>query len=230
MNTQDIFSQRNAKTTHPLFIFEMANNHMGNVEHGLKIIRAFGEVIKKFPQFTFAFKFQYRDLDTFIHPDYQGRMDLKYVKRFSETKLSEAEFLTLKNEATQLGFITICTPFDEVSVDRVVAHGYDILKIASASSTDWPLLEKIVTTDKPLIASTGGTKLEDVDRLVSFFKHRQKTFAIMHCVGEYPTLASNLEMNQIDLFKDRFEDIVIGFSTHEEPGNTEPVKLAVYLW
>ena len=52
-----------------LVILELANNHMGKVEHGLKVIRAFGDVIRDFSDFRFAFKFQYRDLDTFIHRD-----------------------------------------------------------------------------------------------------------------------------------------------------------------
>src|SRR3989344_4935627 len=123
----------------PLFIFEMANNHMGDVEHGLKIIREIHKATQEFTDmdWNFAFKFQYRDLDTFIHPDYKDRMDLKYVKRFSETKLTEEEFLALKKEAEKLGFITMCTPFDEASVDLVVKHNYDILKVASCSSTDW---------------------------------------------------------------------------------------------
>jgi sialic acid synthase SpsE/mannose-6-phosphate isomerase-like protein (cupin superfamily) len=154
-------------------------------------------------------------------------MDLKYVKRFSETALSEEQFLRLKKQAEDLGFITMCTPFDEASVEAVVKHNYDILKIASASSTDWPLLEKIAATDKPIIASTGATKLEDVDRLVSFFTHRKKTFAIEHCVGEYPTMPDHLQLNQIDLFQKRYPELTIGFSTHEQPDDMEAIKIAV---
>ena len=211
-----------------LVIFEMANNHMGDVQHGLRIIKELFEVMDVFRErFTFAFKFQYRDLDTFIHPDYQGRMDHKYVKRFSETRLTEEEFLRLKREAEALGFMTICTPFDEVSVGKVVEHGYDVLKISSASFTDWPLLEEVIKTDLPIIASTGGAKLEDIDRVVSFFQHRNKQFALMHCVGEYPTLPDYLQLNQIDLFRQRYPGVPIGFSTHEEPWNTQAIRIAI---
>ena len=82
-----------------LVILEMANNHMGDTEHGLRVIAAFAEAVKAFPEFRFAFKFQYRELDTFIHPDFQGRTDIKYIKRFSETRLSREEFARLKNAA-----------------------------------------------------------------------------------------------------------------------------------
>ena len=222
-----IFSQRKEANAKPLFIFEMANNHMGDVEHGLRIIREFHEASRGFDEFDFAFKFQYRDLDTFIHPDYKERMDLKYIKRFSETRLSEENLLALKNEAQKLGFTTICTPFDEASVGRIENHGYDILKIASCSFTDWPLLEKMVQIDKPIIASTGGVKLEDIDKVVSFLQHRGKKFAIMHCVGQYPTPVDQLQFNQISLLRERYPDVTIGFSTHESPDNFEAVKLAV---
>lgn len=221
-----IFNQETASSAKPLVVFELANNHMGDLEHGLQIIRAMNEVRQGF-NFDFAVKFQYRDLDTFIHPDYKDRMDLKYIKRFSETRLSEEQFLTLKAEAENLGFITICTPFDEISVDKVIKHGYDIIKIASASFNDWPLLEKISQQNKPIIASTGGASLETIDQVVSFFQHRNKNFALMHCVGEYPTIDSQLQMNQISLLRSRYQTVPIGFSTHEEPTNYEAVKIGV---
>ena len=210
----------------PLFIFEMANNHQGSVEHGLRIIREIYEVSKNFP-FNFAFKLQYRDIDTFIHPDFKERFDIKYIKRFSETKLSEEEFKTLKNEIERLGFISICTPFDEKSVDLIEKHNFDIIKIGSPSFRDWPLLERIAKTDKPIIASVGGAALEDVDKMVSFFEHREKKFVLMHCIGEYPTLSEHLQLNQIDLLKKRYPEIEIGYSTHESPDNFDSIKIAI---
>lgn len=210
----------------PLFILEMANNHMGDVEHGLKIIRDFYEVTKNF-DFNFAFKFQYRDIDTFIHPDYKNRTDLKYIKRFLETKFSQNDFLKLKNEAEKLGFMTICTPFDENSVDLIEKHKYSIIKIGSCSFLDWPLLEKIALSNKPIIASTGGTSLEDINNVISFFNNRKKTLAIMHCVGEYPTKEENLQLNQISFIKNKYPNLIVGFSTHEEPDDFLPIQLAI---
>ena len=210
----------------PLFIFEMANNHMGSVDHGLAMIAAFADVARKFP-FRFAFKFQLRDLDTFIHPGYQARMDLKYVKRFRETQLSREQFQRLKAAVESHGLVPMCTPFDEPSVDLIEEMGFGIIKIASCSFTDWPLLERIVKTDKPLIASTAGVGLEEIDKVVSFFQHREKEFALMHCVGEYPTRIDSLQMNQIDLLKQRYPGVAIGYSTHEEPDNMDSIQLAI---
>lgn len=217
MKSSDLFSK--------LFIFEMANNHMGDVEHGVKIMKAMHEVCKDF-DFKFAFKFQYRDLDTFIHPDFRNRSDIKYVKRFMETNITEDQKKRLKDEAKKLGFYAICTPFDENSVDLIEKHDYDVVKIASCSFTDWPLLERIARTGKPIIASTAGASLVDIDKVVSFFEHREKTFCLMHCVGEYPTKVENLQLDQIDLLKARYPEVPVGYSTHESPDNIVAVGIA----
>lgn len=209
-----------------LFVLEMANNHMGDVQHGIRIIRSMGEVVRKF-NFSCAFKLQYRDLDTFIHPAKQGREDIKYVKRFSETKLSHDQFQMLVDEMRSNGFLTMATPFDEMSVNLIESQKLDIIKIASCSFTDWPLLERVAATNFPIIASTAGASLEDIDRVISFFVHRNKDFAIMHCVGEYPTPDEHMNLSQIDYLKARYPGVRIGFSTHENPDNCDIIKLAI---
>ena len=81
----------------------------------------------------------------------------------------------------------MCTPFDEASVDLIVDMGFDLIKVASCSADDWPLLEKIAGANLPTVFSTGGLLIEDIDNLVSFFTHRGSHFAMMHCVSIYPT-------------------------------------------
>ena len=168
-----------------LIILEMANNHMGDVEHGKLMIDEFAKTVSSFKnKFDFAWKFQFRDLDTFIHRDYKDRDDLKYVKRFKETNLSLEQFLELKDYAKQNGFFTMCTAFDEPSVDRILEMEFDIAKVASCSFTDWPLLNKVKDLDIPIIISTAGASLKDIDNVVSFMQHREKDFSLMHCVGK----------------------------------------------
>jgi len=210
-----------------LFVFEMANNHMGDVTHGLKMIHEFAKIKEPYTEFDFAIKFQFRDIDTFIHPDFKDRMDLKYVKRFSETRLSSEEFFLLKTEAEKLGFRSMCTGFDEESISSIEEMNFSIIKIASCSFTDWPLLNRIAETNLPIIASTAGSSLEEIDNVVAFFTHRNKDLTIMHCVGEYPTETTNLQLNQISLLKDRYPNIKIGYSTHEDPSNPHIIPLAV---
>lgn len=208
------------------FIFEMANNHMGDVAHGIRIIKALREVCQGF-DFRFAVKLQYRHLPDFIHPDYRSRTDLKFIKRFSETALSWDNYRRLKDAIVNEGFLSMCTPWDEVSVDKIVEHGFDYLKVPSCYLTDWPLAEKIASTKLPLVISTAGESFDEIDRIVSFYQHRDKHLAIMHCVGEYPTPDHNLQLNQIDLLCRRYSNVEIGYSTHESPEQREAVKMAI---
>jgi sialic acid synthase SpsE len=157
----------------------------------------------------------------------KDRNDLKYIKRFSETKLSRNDFERLIEEMRSNGFLAMCTPFDNASVGTIETQNLDIIKIASCSFTDWPLLERVVQNDLPIIASTAGASLEQIDNVVSFLSHRNKQYAILHCVGEYPTADEKLHISQIDLLKKRYPNIRIGFSTHENPANTDIVKMAI---
>ena len=210
----------------PLFIFEMANNHMGDFAHGIRIVRELREACAGF-DFRFAVKLQYRHLPDFIHPDFRTRTDLKFVKRFSETALSWDDYRRIKDVIVEHGFLSMCTPWDNVSVDKIVEHGYDYLKVPSCYLTDWPLAEKIATTQLPLVISTAGESFDDIDRIVSFYQHRDKPLAVMHCVGEYPTADDNLQLNQIELLQKRYAGVEIGYSTHESPEQCEAVMLAI---
>ncbi|MGC2621115.1 MAG: N-acetylneuraminate synthase family protein, partial [Acidobacteriaceae bacterium] len=212
----------------PLFIYEMANNHMGDVAHGIRIVEELRAASQGFP-FAFCVKLQYRDIDTCIHPDWQGRYDLKYVKRFSETRLSWDQYRAIKDAIVDAGFLAMCTPWDEISVDKIAEHGYDFMKVPSCYMTDWPLLEQIAKYNLPIVASTAGEPLEEIDRVVSFFRHRDKSLTIMHCVGEYPAPDDHLHLGQIALLRQRYPDIPIGYSTHERPNNFEAVKIAMAL-
>lgn len=198
---------------------------MGDVEHGIRIVRAFKEITQGL-NFRFSVKLQHRH-DSFFHPNYVNRKDYKYIKRFTETKLSKDDFKRLKDEIQANGFISMCTPWDEPSVDLMEELDFDIIKIASCSFIDWPLLERIVRTNRPIITSTAGATIDEIDRVVSFLTHRSKQFALMHCVGEYPCLREHLELNQIDLFRQRYPGVAIGFSTHEDPQNLDSVRIAV---
>jgi sialic acid synthase SpsE/mannose-6-phosphate isomerase-like protein (cupin superfamily) len=209
-----------------LFVLEMANNHMGDVEHGLHVIKSFGAICKKYP-FKFAFKLQYRELDSFIHPDMKNRDDVPYIKRFSETRLTQDDFDVLLSEIKKQDFLTMSTPFDEKSVDMIESQNIDIIKIASCSFGDWPLLERIVQTDKHIIASTAGAAVDVIDQVISFLSNRNKEFAILHCVGEYPTPDDNMHISQIDYLQNRYPNVRIGFSTHEDTSNTDFIKMAV---
>jgi sialic acid synthase SpsE/mannose-6-phosphate isomerase-like protein (cupin superfamily) len=211
-----------------LFILDMANNHQGDVEHGLNIVRSFAKVVKNSGARA-ALKFQFRQLDTFIHTDHQKKSEHKQVQRFMSTRLPWDKYQVLLDEVRAKGLVSMCTPFDEASVDIICEMGFDVIKVASCSGKDWPLLEKVADAGKPVIFSTGGLTLRDIDNLISFFQHRGVHFAVMHCVAIYPTPDQNMNLNQIALLRNRYPGIHIGWSTHESPADIMPVQLAVAL-
>ncbi|QMU28960.1 N-acetylneuraminate synthase family protein [Adhaeribacter radiodurans] len=208
-----------------LFVLEMANNHWGSVDRGLKIINDFAKIVR-FNNVKAAIKLQFRDVDNFIHKDFKNRTDIRYIKKTLDTKLSREEYGILVDAIRKSGCIPMSTPFDEASVDLCVELNIPIIKIASSDLNDWPLIEKIAKTKKPVIVSTGGSSLKDMDDFVTFFTNRNIPIAINHCVSIYPAEDYELELNQIDFLKNRYPDLVIGYSTHEYTDWTSTIMMA----
>lgn len=215
-----------SKLFNDLFIFEMANSHQGSVEHGIDIIKAMSRIARKY-NIKAAVKLQYRNLDTFIHPDYKDRDDVKHIPRFMSTKLNFEQFTLLVDAIHEEGMIAMSTPFDEDGVDWCMDQGVDIIKVASCSSLDWPLLSKIAQTKKPIILSTGGRTLPDIDKIYNFFTHKGCEIAFLHCIAEYPAPLERLQLDFIERMSRRFPDVTIGYSGHENPNDTVVPMLAV---
>ncbi|MBP7211805.1 N-acetylneuraminate synthase family protein, partial [bacterium] len=186
-----------------LFVLELANNHWGSVERGKKLITDYSRIVR-FNNIKAAIKLQFRDVDNFIHKNFVGRDDIRYIKKSLKTKMSYDEYGTLIEAIKKSGCITMSTPFDEASVDMCVNLGVEIIKIASSDINDWVLIEKIAKARKPVIVSTGGSSLKDIDDLVKFFDNRNIPLAINHCVSIYPSEKCELELNQIDFLKKRY--------------------------
>lgn len=208
-----------------LFVLELANNHWGRLERGLKIITDFARIVR-FNNVRAGIKLQIRDVDTFIHKDFRERTDIRYIKKTLDTRLSKADLAAMVTAIRKNGCIPMATPFDEASVDLCVELGIQIIKIASSDLNDWFLIEKIATTKKPVIVSTGGSSLKDLDDLVTFFENRNIPLAINHCVSLYPTEDHELELNQIDFLRNRYPNHTIGFSTHEYHDWTSSIMIA----
>ena len=211
-----------------LYVFEMANNHMGSVLHAKKIIDAFA-LLSKRKKINAGIKLQFRNLDTFIHPDFQQRDDLKYIKRFNETKLSRDEFKEIVNYIKASGLLAITTPFDNESIPMSGELNIDVLKVASCSIDDWPLLEELSNINKRIIISTAGADMDTLHVVYKLFKQKGRDFAFMHCVGEYPTVNAVANLNRIKELKTEFPDIEIGFSTHESPLSPSMTPYAIAM-
>lgn len=197
-----------------LFVLEAANNHWGDLERGKRIIQEFATVVRH-NNVKAAIKFQFRDVDNFIHEDFKGNQDLRYIKKTEATKMSTEQYAELAAYVVKAGCMPMATPFDEASVALCDKLDFPIIKIASSDVNDWSLIEAIASTKRPVIASTGGASEKSVDDLVTFFENRSIPLAINHCVSLYPSEDHQLELAQIDYLKERYPGHVIGFSSHE---------------
>jgi N-acetylneuraminate synthase len=206
MINRDVFEE--------LFVLELANNHWGSLDRGKRIVDDFAKVVR-YNNVRAAIKIQLRDVDSFIHTRHRHRTDVRYIKKTLDTKMSKDDFVELVGYITRSGCIPMATPFDEKSVDFCVELGRPLLKLASSDLNDWVLIEKMAATRIPVIASTGGSSLKDIDDLVTFFENRRIPLALNHCVSLYPSEDGDLQLNQIDFLKNRYPGLTIGFSSHE---------------
>lgn len=212
----------------PLFICDLANNHFGDLNHAKLIITEISNVAKS-TNAKVAVKFQFRDFDSYIHERFRTRTDLKYIERFLQTRLNFEDFQILNDHIRAEGLISMATPFDESGVEWCEKLGVDYIKIASVSANDYPLIERVLRANKAVVASTGGLRMDEIDKLVFLFKDAVPNFTLMHCVSIYPCPLGDLNLNQISNFLQRYQGITIGFSTHEDPNTDIPIMLSSAL-
>ena len=208
-----------------LIVLDLANNHQGDLGHGLNIIKAMGKVVNAL-EVKAALKFQFRQLDTFIHPNFKNKDNVAHIPRFFSTRLSINDYEKLIKEVRSQGMIPMCTPFDEESVEVIKKLDIEIIKIASCSAMDSPLINKVASAKMPTVASTGGATISQIDHMVQILEKNKLDFALHHCVSIYPTPPEKLQLNQIEFLKKRYKNISIGWSTHEDPDDTITVQLA----
>jgi N-acetylneuraminate synthase len=214
----------------PLFCLEVANNHQGRLDHGRRLLDVIASTVADLGV-RVAVKFQLRELDTFLHEadraQYGTEPLSKHSIRFKETRLQEREMSQLVQHARGLGLRPYATPFDEASVDECVNYGFDLIKVASCSAYDWPLLERIAAARKPVICSIGGLSRNEVDDVVEYFARAECPLALLHCVAAYPTEVADLQLDQIRQLQVRYPHVPVGYSGHERPADVFVVGLAI---
>src|SRR3972149_7825486 len=100
-----------------LFVLELASNHWGKLDRGLKIISDYGKVVR-FNGVRAAMKLQFRDVPSFIHKDYRNRTDIRYIKKTLDTEMSWENYALLAKAIRNNGMVTMATPFAEDSVEK----------------------------------------------------------------------------------------------------------------
>ena len=86
-------------------------------------------------------------------------------------------------------------------------------KVASASLTDYGLLNKKRSTGKTLILSTGMSTFEEIKEAVKSIG--SENLLLAHSTSSYPCKLEELNLNMIQTLKKTFPEIPIGYSGHE---------------
>jgi len=88
-------------------------------------------------------------------------------------------------------------------------------KIASGDLKNTPLLKHVAGLGKPIILSTGGGTMEDVQRAYDVIMPINSQLAILQCTSSYPADYEDLNLRVIETFRQRFPENIIGLSDHE---------------
>ena len=133
-------------------------------------------------------------------------------------KFNEEEYLELSKYCRKIDIDFLSTPFDLESVDFLNPL-VNCFKVASADITNYPLLEKIAKTNKPLFLSTGASTLEEIEETINFLKKINSSIDItlLHCVLSYPTKNVNANLLRLKYLKNKFPELKLGYSDHTLP-------------
>jgi len=198
-------------------IAEIGHNHGGNVETAQKMIHVAAACGAQ------AAKFQVRDnrtlySDALLNQPYEN--ENSYGKTYGEHRealeLRFTELSACVHEGTTSGVDVFATAFDEKSADRIVSLGMCAIKIASGGLTDLPLLTHVRSLGLPIILSTGGGTLRDIDRAVATITVKTSQLAVLHCTAAYPVRDfTELNLKCIQTLRDAYPELVIGWSGHD---------------
>ena len=90
----------------------------------------------------------------------------------------------------------------------------DKLKVASRDLTNLPLLVALAETKIPIILSTGMAGKKELDDAIEVVSRYHTNISILHCVSEYPTKPTNVNLNTIKYLQKNYGQYTIGFSDH----------------
>ena len=202
--------------TRSYVIAEIGHNHQGNVETCKRLFDAAKAAGAN------AVKLQKRNnVSLFTKAMYDGVYSSENA--FGDTYGSHREFLELHDAhyrevqayAKSIGITFFATAFDIPSADFLENLNVPFYKLASGDLRSLPLLKHVAAFGKPLILSTGGGTMDDVQRAYDAVMPINRKLAILQCTAAYPPEFSELNLRVIETYRAAFPDIVIGFSSHD---------------
>ena len=215
----------------PYFIAEVGVNHENNISRAKKLI----ELAKKGGADGVKFQsYKAEKIACKVSPYY---WDIKKIPVKSQYKLFKKfdkfdfeEYRILKKYCDKLNIDFLSTPFDLDAVDYL-DHLVPFFKVASADLTNYPLIERICSKNKPIVLSTGASTLYEIENTINFIKKKNSKIRviILHCILSYPTKYENAHLEIIANLSNKFKDNVIGLSDHSMPDQSMMVLSSAYL-
>ncbi|MDX9925379.1 MAG: N-acetylneuraminate synthase family protein [Ignavibacteriaceae bacterium] len=198
----------------PVYIIaEIGINHNGSLEIAKKIID--GAIAAG----CNAVKFQKRTPELCVPKD-QWNIErdtpwgrITYLEYRYKVELSFEDYLEIDRYCYEKGIDWFASPWDEEAVHFLEQFNPKIYKAASASLTDFTLLEAIKKTGKPIMISTGMSTLEELDAALDFLG--DYPILIAQSTSTYPCKLEELNLNVIKSYKEKYPHIPIGYSGHE---------------
>ena len=128
--------------------------------------------------------------------------------------------------AAELGVDFFSTAFDIESADFLAELDVPAYKIASGDLKSTPLLTHVARMGKPMVISTGGALIEDVQRAYDTIMPINQELVILQCTAGYPAAFEELDLRVIATYRERFPGAIIGFSSHD---NGIAMPVAAYM-
>jgi len=211
---------RTIGTNHkPFIIAEMSGNHNQSLDRALELVKAAAEAG------AHALKLQTYTADTLTIDHRGGLFDISnpdslwsgknLYELYQEAHTPWEWHQEIFDYAKSLGMLAFSSPFDETAVDFLEELNVPAYKIASFESNHFPLLKKVAQTGKPILISSGTSKLNELYESIQYLKaNGAKDIVIFKCTSTYPATPENTNLNTIPVFQSVFEDCVIGLSDH----------------
>jgi sialic acid synthase len=155
--------------------------------------------------------------------DNENSFGATYGEHREALELDRGAYAELQVCARELGLVFFATAFDQASADLLDDLDLPAYKIASGDLRNTPLLRHIASFGKPLIVSTGGATLEDVDRAVEAVTAVNPHLCLLQCTAAYPAAVEELNLGVITTLRERYPELVIGLSDHQDGIAMAPV-------
>jgi len=202
--------------TPPYLIAEVGHNHQGNLETALKLIRAASHAGASAVKFQKRFNKTLFTAEAYDAPyTSENSFGDTYGKHREALEFGLEEYQACIEVAKRCNVDFFATAFDFESADFLAALDMPAYKMASGDLKSIPLIEYVAKLGKPIILSTGGGSIEDVDRAVDAVLKHNKNLALLQCTAGYPPEYSELNLRVIETFRARFPEVTIGYSGHD---------------